>query len=117
VLNVDLAPTFAEVAGIVPPEPVEGVSLVPLLEEDPGVSWRTDFLIEHSSNATKYCAVRSQDHVYVRYKSGEEELYNLATDPYQLRNRADGGQAGHQLRKSRHRLKELCRPRPPGVRL
>lgn len=46
--NVDLAPTIAELAGVIPPENVDGRSLVPLFEpEPPDVSlWRQAFLLE-----------------------------------------------------------------------
>ena len=44
-LNIDLAPTIAELAGVTPPTPVDGVSLVPLLcSLDP--PWRQEFTIE-----------------------------------------------------------------------
>ena len=31
-------------------------------------------------------AVRTEDHIYVEYKTGDHELYNLKRDPYELRN-------------------------------
>ena len=34
-------------------------------------------------------AVRTADHLYVEYETGERELYDLKEDPYQLRNRYD----------------------------
>ena len=44
-LNIDLAPTFAAIAGIEPPDFVDGRSLLPLLD-DPEQPWRQSFLIE-----------------------------------------------------------------------
>jgi arylsulfatase A-like enzyme len=44
VLNIDVAPTLAALAGVVPP-PVDGESLVPLLTGDAS-SWRSDYLME-----------------------------------------------------------------------
>ena len=32
-------------------------------------------------------AVRTADHLYVEYETGEKELYNLRRDPYELRSR------------------------------
>jgi N-acetylglucosamine-6-sulfatase len=48
VLNNDLAPTFAVLAGIEPPSFVDGRSLVPLLTDDPTPlkDWRQRFVIE-----------------------------------------------------------------------
>ena len=49
-LNIDLAPTWAELAGVAPPDFVDGRSLVPLLGADPPPTdrWRQCFLLEHA---------------------------------------------------------------------
>jgi N-acetylglucosamine-6-sulfatase len=46
VLNNDLAPTFAELAGADVPSFVDGRSLTPLLTDDPPDDWRRAFLVE-----------------------------------------------------------------------
>lgn len=48
-LNIDLAPTFAALAGVPAPDFVDGRSLVPLLrlQPPPVEQWRQAFLIEH----------------------------------------------------------------------
>lgn len=47
-LNIDFAPTFAELAGATPPDFVDGRSLVPLLRRTlPASGWRQAFLMEH----------------------------------------------------------------------
>ena len=40
VANIDLAPTIAAWAGIVPPAPVNGMNLLPLLQ-NPNAAWRS----------------------------------------------------------------------------
>jgi N-acetylglucosamine-6-sulfatase len=105
VLNSDFAPTFAEIAGIEPPEFVDGRSLLPLLD-DPGQSWRESFLIERRQFENQYVelaerlgmpaadvelsaqfdAIRTAAWTYVEYGTGERELYDLAGDPDQLDN-------------------------------
>jgi N-acetylglucosamine-6-sulfatase len=117
-LNIDLAPTIAELAGV---EAAlhDGESLVPLLTGR-SVPWRRDFLVEHmgappTPAVPSYCAVRSEDRIYVAYGDGAEELYDLAVDPLQLENRADDPTAAGDLRRMRARLRELCRPLPPGL--
>jgi arylsulfatase A-like enzyme len=98
VLNNDLAPTFADLGGVQVPSFVDGRSLKPLLATNfsPGSSWRTAFLIEHRRAPEEqedvrvipnYYAVRTSRYIYVEYPTtGEKELYDLKTDPYELRN-------------------------------
>ena len=47
--NVDIAPTIAELAGVIPPAYVDGRSLAPLLGGDPvaAADWRQAYLIEY----------------------------------------------------------------------
>ncbi len=123
VVNVDMAPTAADLAGVGAPG-AEGNSLIPLLRTSSG-PWRSDFLIEHmaeggGSGPPTYCGVRSESATYVYYETGEEELYDLRRDPNKLSNimAAGAGDAGSELLRSmRERLSDLCSPRPPGLRL
>jgi arylsulfatase A-like enzyme len=116
VLNADLAPTFAQLAGIAAPD-MEGQSLLPLIAS-PTASWRSDFLIEHlkmdPGGVPTYCGVHSSRYVYVDYTTGEEELYDLARDPLELTNRANDPAYRDERRALRDRLVQLCHPRPPG---
>jgi N-acetylglucosamine-6-sulfatase len=97
VLSLDIAPTMLELAGETPPENLHGMSLVPILDgEDP--DWRSSFLVEYYSDTVfermdfmGYKAVRTNRHKYIRYEDqeGMDELYDLAADPYELRNVID----------------------------
>jgi arylsulfatase A-like enzyme len=114
-LNIDLAPTIAEAAGVAHP-PTDGMSLLPVLSGDRS-STRADFLIEHMEGTNPiptYCAVRSERWLYVRYTTGEEELYDLAADPFELENLAGVPSARSVLEDRRARLRALCSPVPPG---
>ena len=91
-LNIDFAPTVAELAGTSIPPSVDGRSLVPLLRgaKPPLANWRQDFLVEFYTppgappTNQAYYGLRTQDTLYVEYASGEHELYELKVDPYQL---------------------------------
>jgi N-acetylglucosamine-6-sulfatase len=85
VLNIDLAPTFLELAGVAVPDVVDGRSLVPFLRGSPPdpAKWRTDFLVEHFSTGVS-SSVRNADVLYTDIESGERELYDMKADPYQL---------------------------------
>ncbi len=101
-LNIDLAPTFAEIAGIKTPDFVDGRSLLPLLKSNSASNpWRSSFMIERRGgqdaqredgdanepqNALEFNAIRTPDWTYVEYGEGERELYDLKRDPYQLEN-------------------------------
>jgi arylsulfatase A-like enzyme len=114
-LNVDLAPTIADAAGV--DLAAEGRSLLPLLEGR-AAAWREDFLVEHMENENPiptYCAVRTRTEIYVLYSSGEEELYDLESDPFELENLAAAPSSSSELEALRARLRELCVPQPPGL--
>ena len=82
---LDLYPTLTELAGLPTPDHVEGLSLLPLLE-DPGVS------LERGAVVTTYGyrnhAVSSDGYRYIVYSDGSEELYDLESDPHEWTNRA-----------------------------
>jgi N-acetylglucosamine-6-sulfatase len=114
-LNIDLAPTIADAARASRPA-TEGASLLAPLDGDLG-GWREDFLIEHMEGTNPvptYCAVRSARWKYVRYAIGEEELYDLDSDPFELENLAASAPHAGVLDEQRSRLRELCSPPPPG---
>ena len=97
-LNLDVAQTVASVAGVEAPG-AEGASLLPLLDGSPDVAWRDAFLIEHLATSTRdviptYCAVRTDTAKYIRYATGEEELYDLEADPFELESLHESDPSG-----------------------
>jgi N-acetylglucosamine-6-sulfatase len=90
VSSVDIAPTFAELAGATPGGPVDGRSLVPLLNAEEK-AWRTSVLMQYQGprsegDSPTFWAVRAGGWKYVELATGETELYDLENDPYELVN-------------------------------
>ncbi len=98
--SVDLADTFAAFAGTSMSS--DGHNLAPLLRGGQAAGWRDAVLVEHEGPAVNkadpdlqsaitgdppsYEAIRTPRFLYVEYRTGERELYNLVVDPYELRN-------------------------------
>lgn len=92
VLNVDLAPTLLDFAGIAIPRTMHGRSLRPLLEGRK-TEWRQAFFycyfFERNFPGTPtVTAVRTESAVLIKYPGHDDwtELFDLARDPYQLTN-------------------------------
>lgn len=98
-LNIDIAPTLLEFANIPIPAGLDGISLVPILQ-NPQAPWRNHVFIEHyrdgeaddpsglSSRIPTYWAIRTDEWKYVEYIHGERELYDMVNDRYELNNLA-----------------------------
>jgi iduronate 2-sulfatase len=94
--SVDVFPTLTELAGLPPPsgpQPVDGVSLVPVLR-DPSARVR-DHAFHAYPNAKMGRAIRTERYRLVEWRnpseplsSAEWELYDYAEDPLERRNLA-----------------------------
>ena len=82
---LSIYPTVMDYAGSTPPHDLDGRSLRPLLE-DANADWDhpawTTFVDHH--------ALKTERWRYIRYASGEEELYDTKNDPDELKNLALG---------------------------
>lgn len=92
VLNIDLAPTFIDLAGGEVPAAMQGRSWRPLLEGRPD-GWRTSFLYEYFQEAwvpglPTLLGVRTDDWKLCTTPDLDDipELYDLANDPYEMIN-------------------------------
>ena len=105
-LNIDIAPTILELAGLSVPATVQGRSLVPLLQRR-RVAWRTEFFYEHPFRHPRIPmteGVRGVRWKYVRYTSLDpvvEELYDLKTDPREEKNLAKDSRFTERLNEQR----------------
>jgi arylsulfatase A-like enzyme len=92
VLNIDLAPTFLELAGVAVPREMQGRSWVPLLTGR-SADWRKAFLAEYFfelgfPGTPTVVAVRTETAKLIKYPGHDEwtELFDLANDPYETNN-------------------------------
>jgi len=113
---IDLAPTFAEIAGTQMSNLVDGRSLLPLLGiRWPGATWRQSMLLEHytapsaqeneslsasleppdpgdlqqealKQSIPDYTGLRTARYSYIQRIGTARELYDIINDPYQLEN-------------------------------
>jgi N-acetylglucosamine-6-sulfatase len=118
VLNIDLAPTIGALTGVKPGLPEDGRSLVPFLHGE-STPWRHAFLEEylgkdllHKGGPPPYVAVQTRRDLYVQYKNGWRELYNLRKDPWELNNLA-GDQHTKPLQTSLAELLKRLYGAPP----
>ena len=95
ILNIDLAPTFLDVASGSMPDGhvIDGLSFLPILENGRADTWRTTFVYqyfwEHAfpQTPTTY-AIRGDRYKYIYYHGvwDKNELYDLQTDPKEMHN-------------------------------
>jgi hypothetical protein len=116
--NVDLAATIVDAARARGGRRLDGRSLLPFARDRLRQSGR-DILLE----TTSYSAIRTPRHVFVQHSKGEQELYDLRSDPHQLTSfHADARYAGikndltRRLAILRNCAGDVCR-RGPQLRL
>jgi arylsulfatase A-like enzyme len=126
-LNIDLAPTLLELAGVAVPSTMQGQSLVPLLDGK-RPAWRNSFLIEYYSDRVfprmaqmGYKAVRNERWKYIHYLEleGMDELYDLKTDPYEMKNLIHQPEAQKALTEMKQEMERLLKEKsnPPEPRV
>ncbi len=101
--NIDLCPTFADIAETPAPATVNGHSLLQLAHGEQTADWRNVALVEHhdpkfdpndpdadtgdtGKNPPTYNALRTANSVYVEYVGGDIEYHDRTADPYELDN-------------------------------
>jgi N-acetylglucosamine-6-sulfatase len=92
VANIDIAPTFLDLAGAPIPTQIQGKSLRPVLK-NPKAKVRTELFCEYFREAQfpktpNWRAIRSERYKYVHYPElkGADEFYDLRQDPGELKN-------------------------------
>jgi arylsulfatase A-like enzyme len=92
VANIDLAPTFLDLAGLSVPDSMQGRSLVPLLGGESPAGWRTSIYYRYyhdpgHHNTAAHLGVRTATHKLIYYwKKNAYEMFDLAADPCEQHN-------------------------------
>lgn len=116
VLNVDIAPTVLELAGVDIPDHMQGSSVAPLLTGRTDIPWRTAWLYEYyefpgAHSVRKHRGVRTDRWKYIHYfaEPQEFELYDLQNDPEELHNLYGKPEYKRVVMDLRQKLRELRR--------
>lgn len=115
VLNVDVAPTILDLAGISSPADVDGRSAKSLLEGK-SIPWRKDFLYEYYEypavhSVRKNRGIRTRRWKYIHYFEDPEEfeLYDIQNDPEEMKNLYGNPAFDDTVAQLRERMTELRR--------
>ena len=104
-LNLDIAPTILEAAGIPAPPSMQGRSLLPLASGRQPDNWRTEFLYEYAweqdfPNTPAIAGLRTETHSLMHYPGIWDipELYDVRNDPHQIHNLLAEARIGLRMR-------------------
>jgi len=114
VQNIDFAPTFLEVAGIKPPEEIQGISLVPLLKGKKVKKWR-DALYYHyyeypgEHQVRRHYGIRTGRYKLIHFYGDIDawELFDLKTDTAEMNNLINDPEYSSIIQELKDRLSEL----------
>jgi choline-sulfatase len=107
---LDIYPTLIELCGLSPRDDLEGISLVPQLN-DPETPRTRPAITSHNQGNH---GIRSERWRYIRYADGSEELYDIQNDPHEWTNLASDPEYAAVMAEHRQWLPAIDRPLAPG---
>ncbi len=112
VLNIDVAPTILELAGVTSPVAMQGQSAAPLMADE-NASGRRSWLYEHFPvfpiPIPGMTAVRTDRYKYIEYQDDLKpaELFDLQKDPKEMHNIINSAQGQAVLPQLRRELQKI----------
>ena len=119
-MNIDLAPTFVEMAGLDVPEDMQGRSLREVLTSGGATpaDWRTGVYYHYYEypswhSVKRHYGIRTRDHKLIHFYNDvdEWELYDMQRDPHEMRNVYDDpayAEVRARLHAELERLQQEC---------
>ncbi|TWT85120.1 Arylsulfatase [Planctomycetes bacterium CA13] len=105
-MNVDIAPTLLDLAGVEIPGAMQGQSMVPMLKGEPApVDWRKSQFYNYWSGPEHY-GIRDARYTYLKLKDHPAELFDRSIDPNQLDNVAANAEYNQIITKLERQLRK-----------
>lgn len=112
VQNIDYAPTFCEIAGVEPPEHMQGMSMKRIIE-DPKAEWRDGVYYHYYEypnihNVPPHEGVRTGRYKLINfYKNDGFNLFDLKNDPNELKDLSKDPEHKQLLQRMKRKLAQL----------
>ncbi len=112
VMNLDIAPTLLDFAGIKIPVDMQGASIKPFINGETISDWRKEVYYhyyEKSFGLTRHYGIRTDKYKLIHFYNPVDtwELYDLQTDPSEMNNIADFPDRQDIVKELKIRLKDL----------
>jgi len=113
-LNIDLAPTLLDIAGVPMPDGIDGASAVPWLKDGNAAgrdAWLYEYYKYFPEDVPSMHGVRTKTHKYVEFEKGlRPEIFDLTADPTERKNlcgSTEGDRLIPELKAAMERLKAV----------
>ncbi|MGA9769844.1 MAG: sulfatase [Blastocatellia bacterium] len=102
---VDVYPTMAELCKLPPPQGMEGLSFVPLLQ-NPAMAWKTAAFTDNEAGENPSRSIRTDQYRYTSFQDGKESLFDFSASPDETVDLATSSDNGDLLKEMKKLLKQ-----------